>query len=189
MGGGRWQKAKGREVGREKRLIYRSRGEGPGEDKRQGEDGWMKQKVCEREKGEERRVKVVIDGRPGLRPLPYSGQGACLCRRLPALPPSIYSCLHLSLQFSHSVLLCCFCCFFYAFHPSMLLFTVCSLHPVGTMTPKQFEVNSSSKNRNAYILLIWFNGLTTHLVKQFLHIQHELYPLKYMTKQHEMTNL
>ncbi len=49
----------------------------------------MKQKVCEREKGEERRVKVVIDGRPGLRPLPYSGQGACLCRRLPALPPSI----------------------------------------------------------------------------------------------------
>lgn len=29
----------------------------------------MKQKVCEREKGEERRVKVVIDGRPGLRPL------------------------------------------------------------------------------------------------------------------------
>lgn len=49
----------------------------------------MKQKVCERERVDERRVKVVIDGRPGLRPLPYSGQGACLCRRLPALPPSI----------------------------------------------------------------------------------------------------
>lgn len=42
-----------------------------------------------REKGEERRVKVVIDGRPGLRPFPYSGQGACFCRRLPALSPSI----------------------------------------------------------------------------------------------------
>lgn len=45
--------------------------------------------VCEREKGKEKRVKVVIDGRPGLRPLPHSGQGACFCRRLPALPPSI----------------------------------------------------------------------------------------------------
>lgn len=45
--------------------------------------------MCERGRGEETRVKVVIDGRPGLRPLPYIGQGACLCRRLPALPPSI----------------------------------------------------------------------------------------------------
>lgn len=41
---------------------------------------------CVKEKGEERRVKVVIDGRPGLRPLPYSGQGACFCR---PSPPSI----------------------------------------------------------------------------------------------------
>lgn len=46
--------------------------------------------VCVRERErEERRVKVVIDGRPGLRPLPYSGQRACLCQRLQALPPSI----------------------------------------------------------------------------------------------------
>lgn len=45
--------------------------------------------MCERGRGEETRVKVVIDGRPGLRPRPYIGQGACLCRRLPALLPSI----------------------------------------------------------------------------------------------------
>lgn len=38
----------------------------------------MKQKVCVRGRGEKRRVKVVIDGRPGLRPFPYSGQGVCL---------------------------------------------------------------------------------------------------------------
>ncbi len=40
VGGGRWEKTRGgREKGREKRVIYRSRGEGPGEDERQGEDG------------------------------------------------------------------------------------------------------------------------------------------------------
>lgn len=52
----------------------------------------MRQKVCVRDdkKGEERRVKVVIDGRPGLRPLPYSGQGARLCRHH-ATSPSSYS--------------------------------------------------------------------------------------------------
>lgn len=63
----------------------------------------MRQKVCEsRERGEERRVKVVIDGRPGLRaPPPYSGQGACMCRRLPGLPPSI-AVFITSLHFSHS---------------------------------------------------------------------------------------
>lgn len=130
----------------------------------------MKQKVCEREKGEERRVKVVIDGRPGLRPLPYSGQGACLCRCLPALPPSIYSCLHLSLQFSHSVLLCCFCCFSYAFHPSMLFFTICALHPVGTMTPKQFEVNSSSKkHKHLHFsnLILWIDNSSSETMSTY----------------------
>lgn len=58
----------------------------------------------------ERRVKVVIDGRPGLRPLPHSGQGACCCRRLPALSPSI------PVFVSHSLLLCCFCYFFSSIH-------------------------------------------------------------------------
>lgn len=39
---------------------------------------------CETQRGGESRVKVVIDGGPGLRPLPYSGQGAWLYRRPPA---------------------------------------------------------------------------------------------------------
>lgn len=68
---------------REKRLIYRRREEGRRGTKagrEAGTDGWMEQKVCERGRGEETRVKVVIDGRPGLRPLPHIGQGACFCQ-------------------------------------------------------------------------------------------------------------
>lgn len=71
-------------------MIYRGRGEGPREDEWLGPMvEWSRKCVRERGRGEETRVKVVIDGRPGLRPLPYIGQGACLCRCLPALLPSI----------------------------------------------------------------------------------------------------
>lgn len=45
------------EVGGKKRLIYRSRGEGPGEDERQGREGGRgvneAESVCERERREE----------------------------------------------------------------------------------------------------------------------------------------
>lgn len=45
--------------------------------------------MCERGRGEETRVKVVIDGRPGLRPLPHIGQGACFCQ--PSFHPFLSS--------------------------------------------------------------------------------------------------
>lgn len=77
---------------REKRLIYRRREEGRRGTKGgwgAGTDGWMELKVCERGRGEETRVKVVIDGRPGLRPLPHIGQGACFCQ--PSFHPFLSS--------------------------------------------------------------------------------------------------
>lgn len=52
----------------------------------------MKQKVCERERVEERRVKVVIDGRPGLRPFPtVVREHACADACQPFLHPFLSS--------------------------------------------------------------------------------------------------
>lgn len=116
---------------REKRLIYRRREEGRRGTKggrEAGTDGWMELKVCERGRGrgEETRVKVVIDGRPGLRPLPHIGQGACFCQ--PSFHPFLSSSFSsfLPLNVIPLVVLCLFH-FIYS-----LSFQPLCLHPFGT---------------------------------------------------------
>lgn len=160
VGGGRWERARGREGGRkggrdwfigaEERDQGRIRGRG-----RMVE--WSRKCVWERERKRE-------EGQ-GCNwwetwPTPPSSQwSGSVLLPTPASPSSIHSCLHPSLQFSHSVLLRCFCCFSYAFHPSILLFTrspSCWYHfthpylqlftPSNSITwnhNQQFEVNYS----------------------------------------------
>lgn len=148
---------------------------------------------CVREKGEERRVKVVIDGRPGLRPLPYSGQGACLCRRLPALPSSIpvfispsnsptqYYCtvsVASRMPFILFFSLCSHHCWHHGAHPYLQL----SPPKPYYMKPQQFELNSCWKKqkRARFIKLTSFTCLILHI----FHIFNIHFIYKTMTKQH-----
>lgn len=118
VGGGRWEKARGKKRGRkdwfigaEERDQGRMRGRG-----RMVE--WSRNCVCERE----RKGREEGQGCNWWKtwPTPPSLQWSeSMPLPTPASPPSIHSCLHLSLQFSHSMLLYCFSYFSYAFQPSI----------------------------------------------------------------------
>ena len=72
---------------------------------------------------------------------------------------------------------------------SMLFFTICALHPVGTMTPKQFEVNSSSKkHKHLHFsnLILWIDNSSSETMSTYTAW---ILSSKNMTKQHEMTTL
>lgn len=139
VGGGRWEKARGRKRGRrdwfigaEERDQGRMRGRG-----RMVE--WSRKCVRERER---RREEGQGCNWWGTWPTPPSLQWSgsvplTMPASPPSLPPSLRSCLCLSLQFTHSVLLFCFCYLSSTRHPSIHLFTDCCLLPVGSLTLSQ----------------------------------------------------